>query len=178
MNPAQVLKSLFDEKKINVMQVFINDPGEEFALKEVVEESKVSLATTHRILKNLVSEGILKANKHKHLTTYTIAPTQEGSFLAELLYERPKPIAKFVELIRPIAGIQQAILHGEETETRANVVIMGHDIDKDQVNAAVAQVREETRFTLNHLILEPDQFQMLESMGQFSGTRTIIFHAD
>ncbi len=175
MTGVETLKTLFDEKKIRVLQVFIQKPQEEFTLKEVVKKSKVPLATGHRIMKFLLEQEIVKMQKVKHLTIYRLAQNDTSQFLARLLYEKPAPIAKFVDLISSIAGIEQVIMHGKETESRANIVITGQGINKDQINASVAQIREDLNFTINHLILEPEQFEMLESMGQFSGSKTVIF---
>lgn len=175
MTGVETLKTLFDEKKIRVLQVFIQKPQERFTLKEVVKKSKVSLATGHRIMKFLHENSIVDLHKVKHLTIYKLAQNETAQYLANLLYEKPAPIAKFVDLVRSIPGITQAIMHGKETESSANIVITATTTDKHAINAAVAQIREELNFTINHLILEPEQFEMLESMGQFSGSKTVLF---
>ncbi len=172
---VNTLKTLFDEKKIRVLQVFIQKPQDEFTLKEVVKKSKVPLATGHRIMKFLLDNEIVEMHKVKHLTIYQLAQNETAQYLSKLLYEKPAPIAKFVDLIHSVQGIKQAIMHGKETDSRANIVITADDVNKDEINAAVAQIREELNFTINHLILQPEQFEMLESMGQFSGSKTVLF---
>jgi len=178
MTGVDTLKTLFDEKKIRVLQVFIQKPQDEFTLKEVIKKSKVPLATGHRIMKFLLDQGIVEMQKVKHLTIYKLGQTDTVKYLSKLLYEKPAPIARFVDLISPINGIDQAIMHGKETDSRANIVITGVGINKDEINLIVAQIREELNFTINHLILEPEQFNMLESMGQFSGSKTTLFAKD
>ncbi len=175
MPGAELLKELFDEKRIRVLQVFIQKPQDEFVLKEVVRKAKVPLATTYRILHQLAEKGLLSASTHKHLTVYRLADSEDARYLSQLLYEKPVPIARFVDVIASLPGIEQALMHGKATESRANIVIIGTGIDKDLINATVAQIREDDHFTITHLILEPEQYQMLEAMGQFSGSKTVLF---
>lgn len=175
MAGAQTLKHLFDEKKIAVLQVFIQRPQEEFALKEIVKKSKVPLATTHRIMKFLLESGFVSMTKIKHLTLYKLTDSEDTRFLSQLFYEKPAPLAKFVDLVASVPGIEKILMHGKETESRANIVIIGSGINKDPVNASVGQIREEDHFTISHLILENEQFEILERMGQFSGSKTVLY---
>lgn len=174
---VQTLKQLFDEKKITVIQHFIRHPTANHTLSEVVEETDLPLSTTHRILKELTKRGILETTSRKHLTTYSIAGSEDAKYLSQLLYEQPDVLDRFVRNTRSIPGIQQILLHGKPSESRANVVVIGTGIDKDQVNQEVANILEEERYTISHLILEPEQFEMLESMGQFSGEKTVLYSA-
>ena len=175
MTLSDVLKQLFDNKKIDILQVFIQNPQDEFTLKEVVKKSRVPLASTHRILKHLLKLQLIQKHIKKHLTTYKLADNGDARELSKLLYEKPHVLAKFVDLIASLQGIEQVLMHGKETENKANVVIVGSGIDKSAINAAVAQIREEENFSVNHLILEPEQYRMLSNMGQFSGSKTPLF---
>lgn len=175
MAGVDTLKTLFDEKKINILQVFIQKPGEEFTLKEIVKQSKVPLATTFRVLKDLAKKDLVEKTKHKHLTTYQLASGPDAQYLGKLLYERPQPIEAFVERAKHIENIDRIIMHGKATESKANVVLIGSDISKEAVHQAIISIREDFNFTITHLILEEEQFAMLESMGQFSGNRTILY---
>ena len=174
---ADTLKQLFDEKKILVIQHFTKHPTAKHTLSEVVDDTQLPLATTHRILKDLAKKNILDTHKHKHLTTYSLGSSEHANYLAQLLYEQPSVIDQFVANTRSIAGIQQIMLHGKPTDTRANIVVIGTGIDKDAVNQEVATLLEQERYTISHLILEPEQFEMLESMGQFSGKKTTLYQA-
>ena len=177
MTGAQTLKKIFDQKKIDVIQYFTRYPTNNHTLSEVVEETKLPLATTHRILKELVEKNILETAKQKHLTTYHIGRGEHAKFLSQLLYEQPNVIDEFVREIRSNAGIQQILLHGKPTDSRANIVVIGSGINKDAINQEVADIREKKRYTISHLILEQEQFEMLESMGQFSGEKTVLYEA-
>lgn len=174
MQTGEVLKSLFDEKKIAVLQYFIYNPGES-TLSEVVEATGISLATMHRILKELAQKNLLDTTKIKHMTLYTLGQSQAAQALANLFYEHPTPIMEFVNNTRSIDGIQRILMHGESTNRRANIVLIGTDIDKEKVNEEVANRLEQDHFTISHLILDPEQFTMLENMGQFSDKQTVLY---
>lgn len=172
---AETLKQLFDEKKISVIQFFTRHPTTTHTLSEVVDETKLPLSTTHRILKDLTQKNILSTQEQKHLTTYYLSENEHAKYLSQLLYEQPSVLEEFVNKIRSDPGIQQVLLHGKPTDTRANIVVIGTNINKDAVNEEVANILEEHRYTISHLILEPEQFGMLESMGQFSGEKTVLY---
>jgi DNA-binding MarR family transcriptional regulator len=174
MQTGEVLKSLFDEKKIAVLQYFIYHSGDS-TLSEVVDATGISLATMHRILKELAQKQLLDTTKIKHMTLYTLGQSQAAQALANLFYEHPTPIMEFVNKTRPMQGIQQIIMHGEASNRRANIVVIGEGIDKESVNAEVANRLEQDRFTISHLILDPEQFSMLENMGQFSDKKTVLY---
>lgn len=174
MHTGEVLKSLFDEKKIAVLQYFIYNSGES-TLSEVHEATGIPLATMHRILKELAGKHLLETTKIKHMTLYSMGQGEAAQALANLFYEHPTPIMEFVNKTRSLPGIQQIIMHGEATSRRANIVLIGEGIDKDKVNEQVANLLEKERFTISHLILDPEQFSMLENMGQFSDQRSILY---
>ncbi len=175
MNQAELLKNIFDERKIRVMQQFIQDPLTKYTLSEVVGNTQLPLATTHRILKELRQKNVITYTKQKHLTLYQLADNEGTKTLSTILYEEPNTITEFVNYIRYNKGIQQIIMHGKAQKNRANVVIIGTQIDKEIINQKVAEMREEKQFTISHLILEPEQFSMLENMGQFSGQKNILY---
>ena len=172
---AKVLRELFDEKKIAVIQYFIRHQTNNHTLSEVVEDTKLPLATTHRILKELTKKKVLDTEQVKHLTTYKLGASEDAKYLEKLLYEQPDVLEEFVRKTSSFPGIQQIVLHGKSTPNRANIVVIGTGIDKDLVNQEVAEVLERERFRISHLILDPEQFTMLESMGQFSGEKTTLY---
>ncbi|MFT4250698.1 MAG: helix-turn-helix domain-containing protein [Candidatus Woesearchaeota archaeon] len=174
MRTGEILKSLFDEKKISVLQYFIYNQNQS-TLSEVVEATNIPLATMHRILKELTEKNLLQIHQVKHIKLYTLAQSEAAQTLAKLFYEHPTPIMEFINKTRSLEGIQQILMHGEATNRRANIVLIGEGINKEIVNTEVANILEKDRFTISHLILEPEQFTMLENMGQFSDKRAVLY---
>ncbi len=174
MTVVETLKSLFDSKKIAIIQVLINNPDNPMTLQEIAKKAKVPLATTYRICKHLKSLHLAEQKKIKHLTLYALAGTKEAIYLKNLLYEEPQPLIRLTELLKGVPNIEKAIVHGKATKDKANIVIIGSNIDKQHVNSIILQIKDEMGFTISHLILEQEQFEILESMGQFSGDKKII----
>ncbi len=60
-----ILKEIFDNKVIKIINLFLEDPTRHFTLTDIVDESGISLATTHRRLNYLLSRNIIQADKKR-----------------------------------------------------------------------------------------------------------------
>ena len=62
MNFKESVTGLIDHKLTAVLGVFIRNPNKEYCLNEVTNESKVPVATTHRMLRKLLKLNLIKFN--------------------------------------------------------------------------------------------------------------------
>jgi len=60
-----VLKEIFDENVINILNLFFKNPKKRFNLTEISKEIELNIVTTQRKLKDLISLEIIKAHKKK-----------------------------------------------------------------------------------------------------------------
>ena len=86
MDEINVLKGLFDKKILSILDILINDKSDEgLYLREIAKKSRVSAASTHRILNKLLDLEIINQTKIKQLKLYKANRTKQTKFLHNLL---------------------------------------------------------------------------------------------
>lgn len=80
-----VFSGLVDDKTLRVLRVFLNNPDEFFHINKVSQKSKVPLATTFRIMKNLLELDILSVQKISKFKIYKLADNKKTKRLKVLL---------------------------------------------------------------------------------------------
>ncbi|MGV8162749.1 MAG: winged helix-turn-helix domain-containing protein [Candidatus Nanoarchaeia archaeon] len=174
MDKKKILETLFDKKIIKVLRLLINNPTKEFYLREISKLTKVSPATTHRILKTLKDLELINEKKNRYLKLYT-ANQKNLSMFNELFEDKSAALREFVESASNVQGVQQIILHGEGDKDKANVIIVGDEAGKETVNAKVVEIRERFAFSVIYMLLSPEHYEQMSSMGLFSGKKVILF---
>lgn len=177
MEPIALLAHLFDKKKISVLKVFLDAPEREFTMIEVAKSSRVSNATTFRILQKLVALDILEEHKVKHLRVYSLSKNQSTKYLERILEAGKSALEEFVELIKSVDGVSEVILHGKKKKERADILIIGRNVNAGAVQDIINTILEKYKFTIVHLTLDPVQYKQMLSMGLYSGTKEELYKA-
>lgn len=175
MQEIEVLKEVFDDKLISVLRLFFQDSSKQFYLKELSGLSAVSLATTHRILRKLVRLGIINEVKISKFRVYQLAENEKTEFLASFIKQSLKVLELFVDMVKKISNVDMVVLHGKETDNRANILIIGGGISPDKIKAIATDVREKYNFTISYLTLAHDQYIQMSEMGLYSGKKKVLF---
>lgn len=175
MEPAQLLASLFDRKKMAVIRLFIDQPEREFTLQEVARASRVPLATTYRILGRLKTLQLIEERKIKHLKTYAVAKNELTKYLETILETGQSALDAFVDRVKVLPGVLDIILHGKPGKEKANLLIIGRSVDGAAVQTAVREVQERYHFQIIHLVLDPQQYEQMVSMGLYSGLKKELY---
>lgn len=175
MENIEVLKSLFDNKRIRIINALLYERNKQFYLRELSKVSNVSLATTYRILNQLVKLNIVKIIAVSKFKLYQINDNEQAMFLAGILKERKRALQEFVDTVSAIKGINMIILHGEETETKANLLIIGEDIDTDHLKRVSSSIKERFDFNITYMTLTSQQYEQMSSIGLLSKQKKILF---
>ncbi|MFC2135664.1 hypothetical protein ACFLTH_13700 [Bacteroidota bacterium] len=175
MEKKELLEKLFDEKKLQIMQFFFSNPEEDFYIREVSKKTKIPVATTFRIIYSLKELEIIKEFKIKKFKVYRLNKTKDTEFLDEILAYKKSALIDFVEKASSISEVKQIILHGEESKTKASVLLIGEQIPSDKVKTYVAEIKETYDFTIIALPIESENFTQMSNMGLFPGRRTVLF---
>jgi len=67
------------------------------------------------------------------------------------------------------------LLHGEEARDRANVLLIGDDIDSGKIKEICGSIKEEHNFIISPLTLTAEQYDSMSKMGLYSGKKNILF---
>jgi Fe2+ or Zn2+ uptake regulation protein len=174
MDPSKILEELFDKKTLAVLRLFSGNPEKQYYLREVSRAARVPIATVFRIVRRLVALGIIEEIKIKKFKIYQYGKGKEAKFVDQLIEVRRGAVEEFVELCRPIEGIQQVILHGKRLKDKAHLLIIGTQIPTEPLIAAVARIKEDLGFTIVYLMLEPHQYEQMAQMGLYSDDRQVL----
>jgi len=175
MEGIEILKSLFDDKKIRVINVLLQERDKQFYLREISKVADVSLATTYRIINQLVKLNIAKIVPVSKFKLYQIEDNEQAMFLATILKEKKKALQEFIDVLRTIKGIHMLILHGEDTETKANVLVIGEDIDTEQVKRVASAIKDRFNFNITYMTLTGQQYEQMSSLGLLQKQKRILF---
>jgi DNA-binding transcriptional ArsR family regulator len=176
MDEINLLKGLFDKKILSILDILVNDKSEEgLYLREISKKSKVSPASTYRILKKLMEMNIIKQTKIKQLKLYKADKTKQTEFLYKLLKKDIRIINLFVDMAKEIDNIQAIILHGQEQADRANVLLIGEGINSAKIKEICGSLQTKHRFTISPLVLAAEQYEQMIKMGLYSGKEKVIW---
>jgi DNA-binding Lrp family transcriptional regulator len=177
MEELKILEDLFDTKIISILKVFFRNGNKEHYLQEVSDKSKVSMASCSRILTKLEKLEIIEIKMVSRFKLYKISDNNKAKFLSKLFKEDLKIMQKFAEHASKIEGVKTIILHGKEQKDRANVLLIGENINPGDVKALCAKIKEEEKFSISPLALTAEQYTQMSQMGLYSGTKKILWEA-
>ncbi|RLE37969.1 hypothetical protein DRJ17_05290 [Candidatus Woesearchaeota archaeon] len=176
MEKVKLLEQLFDEKLIAIINVFLQAPEREFYLKEISQAAKVPMATTHRILQKLKKASVIKERSISKFKVYTLMKNENADFLSTIMKHKPKAVETFIhEVIKVEDAIDRIILHGEERADRANLLLIGEDIDGGVVKSVAADIESQFNYRITFMILTQEQYAQMIDMGLYSGKKKIIW---
>ncbi|MEM4638160.1 MAG: hypothetical protein QXK76_04020 [Candidatus Woesearchaeota archaeon] len=175
MGSEKLLESLFDKKILSILRLFVIKKEQKFTLKEISKYSRVSLASTFRIVSKLIMLEIVSVEKIKHLKLYTLSENDKTKYLETIITEHKTIIDEFVNQISLINGIRQIIMHGKTEKDKANILIIGDNIDTSLIKKVVVDIIEKHSFTITYLVLDEDQYNQMSSMNLYPGKKEILF---
>ena len=80
-----LFKGIIDDKIQRILKLFINNPKQYFHINKVAEDSKVSLATTFRIINTLRNNQIIEYNQISKFKIYRLANNKKTRKLRKIL---------------------------------------------------------------------------------------------
>jgi len=178
MPSKNIVEEFFDKKTLAILKLFLFDTAEgtnKFYLREVSKKARVPVATTFRILKKLKELGVVDEHIIKKTKLYALSKNKNTQVLASLLEEKKTILDEFVEAISKLSGVEMIVLHGEATNEKANILIIGTGVDHKVAKDKVGEVKEKYNFNIIELALEPGQFNQMSSMGLFPGKKVILW---
>jgi hypothetical protein len=175
MITKNILEEFFDKKELAILKLFLFDKTDKFYLREISKKAKIPIATTFRIVRKLKQIEIIEETQIKKTKLYSLAQNKNTKKLAELFEERKTIIDEFVTTISVLEGVAMILIHGEEEKERANLIILGTNINTKAIKDKVGELKEKHNFTIIELVLEPAQFAQMSSMNLFPNKKTILW---
>jgi hypothetical protein len=174
MDSQKILEGLFDKKILTILKLFLKKRDQQFYLKEISKQTRVPLATTHRILNRLLELEIIERTKIKHLKIYKLAENEKTKYLETMFEEKKTIIDEFLEQASNIQGIKTIMIYGREEKDKANLLIIGESVDNSLIREIIIKIKEKYSFTLTHLVLTETQYEQMAAMNLYPGKKEII----
>jgi Fe2+ or Zn2+ uptake regulation protein len=174
MDRKETLSGLIDQNVLKTIKTFINNPGQQYYLRELAKKTRVPPASTYRILKLLLKLEIIKEYKVKKFKFYSLHD-ENASFIVDLLSDRKSAVQEFTETIKTDPAVKLIVLHGKEENTKANVLIIGENLNMELIRTASLAARDQYGFNIIHLTLTPQQYDQMSSMGLYPGKKVILY---
>jgi hypothetical protein len=175
MGEVNFLEGLFDPKILKILKLFFREREATYYLREISRNTGVSLASTYRIVAKLVRLEIVEQIRIKKFKLYKLGQNKKVSFLEDFIKEDKRIIDSFVEQAKAIEGVESVILHGDPKPERANVLLIGENVDANEIKRICASLKERYNFTISSLTLTQEQFTQMTNMGLYSGKKRALF---
>lgn len=174
MDKKKIVENLFDKKVIKILRLFINNSDKRYYLREISRITKVSPASTYRILVSMKEMEILNEYKDKHLKTYALNE-ENATMFSHLLEDKTTAIEEFVKYVKRAEGVHKIIKHGQEERNKANILIIGLGIDEEEIRKKVVDLKEKYNFSIIFLVLQPEQYEQMNEMGLYPGEKEVLY---
>ena len=173
MEPQEIFEQLLDDKVAAILKFFLQNQGQ-FYLREIARLTKVSPASTYRILNRFIRMNILRLDEIKTAKLYTLDTNKTTEFLKTLL--EVDYLVFFVEQASKISGVEEIILLGSKTKSKANVLILGNP-DVAAIKLLCGEIKDKNDFTINQMTLAREQYEQMSAMGLYPGGKKILYKA-
>lgn len=170
-----MLNSLFDHKKIALLQQFFQEPEKTWYLNELSKGARLAPATALRILRQLISLELVLVDEVARMKLYRPNLDENFQFLTAFLQQERQILADFVKQASTIEGVTQIILHGKAAKNRANIMLIGDRINPQAVKELLGEYKEKHGFTVSDLTLTKEQFDQMTAMGLYAAEKRILF---
>ncbi|MBD3164587.1 hypothetical protein GF323_05260 [Candidatus Woesearchaeota archaeon] len=174
-NNSQLLENLFDSKILRIIRLFLVNKERQFYLQEISKKASVPIASTFRIVRKLANLDIIREIRIRKFRLYQCANNENISFLETFLKQGKRIIDSFVGAVSKIGNIEQVILYGKEEEKKANILLIGRNIDSSRIKQVANDFKEKYSFIITYLCLEREQYEQMSAMGLYSGKKKMLF---
>ena len=175
MENKDILEQLIDPKVIKILRIFFENDKKQFYLREIAKNTGVSAASTFRLLNKLVQMRIISLIHSAKFKTYILADNETTRFLGQLIKKEKQILQILVTRVKDISGLDEVILYGKEDKDKANVLLIGNNIEAGSVKDVCSGIKEEFNYTINPLILNRDQYDQMNSMGLYPDKKRVLF---
>ncbi len=171
----EFITQLMDAKLVKLLEFLVNHADQEFYLREIAKQTKLPVATVFRMLNKLHSLNIVNVRQIKNTKLYSI--NKQNEKLIEVFSTKKTALEFFVEQVSKIAGVIMVIqlLSKDDKKDKANILILGSNIDPEAVKQCVVAVKQRYNFTITQLTLEPSQYKQMLDMGLYPGRKQVLY---
>jgi len=170
----EILKDLFDEKVVEIINLFLENPEKRYCLTDVSSLAKVNVATTFRILNKLVDKQFIKSIIIGKVRIYQLEKNEKTLALSKFFKKDSNPLQKFIEQITIHPRIKRIILESKEPNN-AKVLIVGDFLPTDKIKKVCEQIKSNNKFQINFVEISENQYNGLRNFNNYNLEKKIIW---
>jgi len=174
MGETDILKELFDEKILKVLDALIAHPEKKFYLSEISSVAGVNISTVFRILNKLTEQQFVKQIAMGKIRFYQFNRNEKTLSLLKMLKKEEVPMQEFIEKIKMHPRIKRVILESLNKK-EANVIIVGDFLPQDRISKISDEIRMKYDLKINVVEISEKQFEGLKKFGHYELDNKIIF---
>ncbi|OGJ21312.1 hypothetical protein A3K73_05665 [Candidatus Pacearchaeota archaeon RBG_13_36_9] len=170
----EILKDLFDEKIVRIINLFMENPEKNYFLTDVANLAKVNITTTFRILNKLSEKGFLKTKIIGKVRFYQLDQNEKTKELMNLLKKDGDPLQKFIETIASHPRSKKIILESKEGNA-AKLLVVGDFLPQEKINKLVQEIKDKYNFRINYVEISEAQYIKLREFKNYNLEQKIIW---
>ena len=169
-----ILKDLFDEKIIAVINLFLDNPDKRYCLTDISNATKVNIATTFRIMNKMISKGFIRTIIIGKVRIYQLEKNEKTMALQKFLRNDNDILQRFIDDISSHPRIKKIILESRD-KTSAKILIIGEFLPIEKINKSIEKIKENDRFLISYVELSEDQYIKLRNFKDYNLDKKIIW---
>jgi len=173
MKGIDILRDLFDEKIITIINTFLENPDNPLSLTEISKESGVNVATALRIIDKLINKDFVETITIGKSKAYKLKQSEKTLGLYKLL-RKDEGLSNFIDKIKQDKRIKKIILESK-TEKGAKLIIVGSEIPTDKILTTANKIRRDSKFNIDFIEISEKQFKEMERMGLYNLNKKIVW---
>ena len=170
----EILRDLFDEKIISIINLFLDNPEKRFSLTDIAKLSKVNVATTFRILNKLIEKKFIKTIVIGKIRVYQLEKNEKTLALSKLLKKEETPLHEFIDKLKEFPRIKKIILDTKGKDN-AKVIIVGNFLPVHKIEKITEEIKNQYNFKINFVEISENQYENLKNFQSFDLERKIIW---
>jgi len=170
----EILKELFDEKIIEILNLFMHNPEKQFALTEISNATKINITSTFRILNKLVDKEILKVIVIGKIRIYQLEKNKKTIELLSFLKKGTDPVQEFTQQISSHPRVKKIVLESRENNS-AKILIVGDFLPSEKINRLCEEIKNRHNFKINFVEISEIQYMKLREFKNYGLEKKIIW---
>jgi len=177
MKQIDLLRGLFDEKIVSVINFFLENPEKQLSLTQVSSLAKINIATTMRILDKLVKQDIVELIIVGKSKIYKMKRSEKTMALNKFLKNEEEHLLEFIDKIKQHQRLKKVILE-TKTNNSAKLLLVGNYLPTEKITSLVEEIRRTHHFRIQFVELTENQFHDMEKIGIYDLNKKIIWQRE
>ena len=152
----EILKDLFDERIIEILNLFVENPEKQFSLTGISNATKINITSTFRILNKLVDKEILKVIFIGKIRIYQLEKNKKTIELVQMLKRKENPLQEFAQQISSHPRVKKIILESRENNS-AKILIIGDFLPTEKINRLCEEIKNKYNFKISYVEISENQ---------------------